>query len=53
MRKHRDKWMEDTSDEHDRLAKEYEHCENSDDNVEVCGAALGQPVILCVLGQGR
>ena len=53
MRKHRDKWMEDTSNEHDRFAKEYEHCEDGNDHVEICGAAVCQPVILCILEWGR
>lgn len=52
MRKHRDKWVEDTSNEHDRFAKEHEHCEDGDDHVEICSAAVGQPVILCILGLG-
>ena len=53
MRNHRDNWMEDTSDEHDRFAKEDEHCEDGDDHVEICDATVRQPVILCVLGRSR
>ena len=38
MRNHRDEWMQDTSDEHDRFAEEDEHCEDGDDHVEICDA---------------
>ena len=53
MRKHREKWMKDTSNKHDRFAKEHKHCEDSDNHVEICGAAVGQPVILCILERSR
>ena len=53
MRKHREKWMKDTSNKHDRFAKEDKHCEDSDNHVEICGATVGQPVILCVLERNR
>ena len=52
MRDHGDKRMEDTSNEHDRFAKQNEHCEDGDDHVEIGGAAVGQLVILCVLCWG-
>ena len=53
MRNHREKWMEDSSNEHDSFAKQYEHCEDGDDHVEICGAAVGQPIIPYILGWSR
>ena len=41
MRNHGHKWMEDTSNVHDRFAKQNEHCEDGDDHVEICGATVG------------